>query len=247
MPSKYLEYCVYPENAFGNEFPVLPGFAIGKVINNAEKIDGANVDYLEIKLFQCCRKLCFMWHAGDAALSAERDFYSRTIKDAPSLFGEDAIKVQYHLEAMVLFGRSSLDIASNLFGWTLPDPFIRKRYDSFNDLVKAIQKGDSLDSIATYFKDLRDNKFSWLSFVADIERGRSLRDKIAHQTEFPIEYMELNPPSEKESPVVRIGKDSSDFLPLEDFVEELRKGVVSGFLTLEDLCAKHLLSLGENA
>lgn len=73
-----------------------------------------------------------MWYAGDQELLAEEDFYSITIKDAAALFGEDAIKVYYYLEAMALLARSALDIASFLFGWTLPDPFPRKRYDSFN-------------------------------------------------------------------------------------------------------------------
>jgi hypothetical protein len=67
-------------------------------------------------------------------------FYSGTIDDSPALFGEDAANVHYHLEALVLFARSSLDIAAAAFGELLPSPFPRKRYDSFNDLLKAIAK-----------------------------------------------------------------------------------------------------------
>jgi len=238
VPRDYLEYCIYPQSAFADRFSVLPGYQIANYIRYACDIEGADVEHLESKLFQSCRKLCLMWYAGDQALIAETDFYSITTKDSPALFGEDAIKVHYHLEAMVLFARSALDIASFLFGWTLPDPFTRKRYDSFNDLIKAILKGDRRLEISNYFETTRADEYSWLSLIAGIDRGRSLRDKIAHQTEFPIDYMELNPPSEKESPIVRLGKDR--YLPLEEFIERLRMGVIRGYLGIERLCGDNL-------
>jgi hypothetical protein len=240
MLRQYLEYTVYPEEPFEGQFDVLPGFGIVDIISNAEKVPGANVQALENKLLQSCRKLCLMWYASKEALKAEQEFYSTTIKDAPALFGEDAIKIHYHLEASVLFARSALDIAANLFGWTLPDPFPRKRYDSFNDLVKTIMNGDKRLSIALYLEVERRDKYSWLSFVAGRERGRSLRDKIAHQTEFPIDYMELNPPSEKESAIVRLGDELFEFLTLKQFIEELRGGVINSYLSLEDLSQQFL-------
>ena len=181
-----------------------------------------------------------MWHASEQALVAEEQFYSVTIKDSPALFGEDAIKVHYHLEAMILFARSALDIASFLVGWSLPDPFPRKRYDSFNDLIKNVLKEECRLSISDYFEKVRCDDLSWLSALAGITRGRSLRDKIAHQTEFPIDYRELNPPSEKESAIVWLGKGSDSFLPLEDFIEKLRIGVIEGYLCIEELCANYL-------
>jgi hypothetical protein len=237
---KYLEFCVYTKNVFADRFSILPGYQIADYISRACDTEDLDVWHLESKLNQSCRKLCLMWHASEQALVAEEDFYSVVIKDAPALFGEDAIKVHYHLEAMVLFARSALDIASFLFGWSLPDPFPRKRYDSFNDLIKNILKEEYRLSISEYFEKARSDELSWLSAIAGIDRGRSLRDKIAHQTEFPIDYKELNPPSEKESAIVRLGNGPDSFLPLGDFIEKLRTGVIEGYLCLEKLCADNL-------
>ena len=114
---------------------------------------------------------------------------------------------------MVLFARSALDIASRIFGELLPPPFQRKRFDSFNDLVKAITKGENRLLVALVFDILRSDPYSWLSLIADIEKGRSLRDKIVHQVGFPIEYMELSPNSEKESAVVVLDRKKYLFLP----------------------------------
>ena len=149
--------------------------------------------------------------------------------------------LNYHLEAFVLLARSALDISSTLFGWILPDPFPRNRFDSFNKLVKRILNIEDRLNIAKFFDNLRDDQKSWLSILASQEKGRSLRDKIAHQTEFPLEYIELNSPSEKESAVVYINDDC--FLALPDLVNKVRYGVVQGFLGLEALCAEHLLTI----
>lgn len=42
------------------------------------------------KIEQSVRKLLMMWSAGDYAVEAERDFYSKTIQEAPALVGRDA-------------------------------------------------------------------------------------------------------------------------------------------------------------
>jgi len=233
----YLKYCVYPQEYFNGKLSCLPGEKLESVIDWACSIEGADAKYLETKLQQSCRKLCYMWHAGEQAVMAEREFYSTTIQDAPALFGDDAVKIQYHLEAMVLFSRSALDIASTVFGWTLPDPFKKKRYDSFNSLVKSILTEDQKLPISSDFARLRDDKLSWLSMVSDAGKGRSLRDKLAHQMEFPIDYMELRANSEKEYPVVRM---HDHYLPLDDFITLLRDGVISGFLAFENLCYQNL-------
>lgn len=235
--SSYLKTCVYPRNPFDNLFAILPGERIEPHI---EKIvmDGIPTDRLERKLYQSCHKLCLMWQAGSNSIAAEEEFYCSTIKDAPALFGEDAINVNYHLEALVMFARSSLDIASTIFGCLLPDPFKKKRYDSLNSLVKEIINCDEKIEITPYFEELRKSKVSWLSIISNTHKGRSLRDKLAHQIEFPIDYLELNPPSEKESAIVWI--DSDQYLPLQEFVDELRIGTINGFLNFESLCLKQL-------
>lgn len=200
----------------------------------------SNIDkeYLLYKLAQSCRKLCMMYYASEKALKTERDFYSTTLKESPCLFGREAIELGFYLEAYVLLARASLEIASNVFGYLLPEPFNKKRYDSFNYLIKEIVKHEENLEISKYFIELREDKKSWLSIISDTEKGRSLRDKLAHQTEFPIIYTELYPWTEKEFPVVLI--DKNDFIELDDFVKKLREGVVEGFRILEQYCYKNI-------
>jgi len=61
----------------------------------------------------------------------------------------------------------------------------------------------------------RDEDRGWSGMLCGAERGRALRDKIAHQIEFPIDYEELHPPSENESSIVRLERDK--YPPLPDF------------------------------
>lgn len=65
----------------------------------------------------------------------------------------------------------------------------------------------------------------------------SLRDKLAHQTEFPIDYTELNPNSEKRYAVVKM---DDDFIPLQDFIDNLCHGVINGSLEFEKHCLAHI-------
>ena len=236
MNDSYLEVCVYPENAFDKQYDKLPAVQLYDAIEGYFEVSDDIFFLIKSKLEQSSRKLCMMWHASREALKAESDFYSRTIKDAPALFGEDAIIVHYHLESMILLARSAMDIGSTTFGWTLPDPFPKRQYDSFNKVVKEIQKNNE-DGLGAFVKNLREDDTSWLSLIAGSSRGRSLRDKLAHQTSFPIEYEELYPPSEKEYPVVRLkGKD----VPLETFVNDFCHGVISGYLFIENFCLQHI-------
>ncbi len=228
-PPSFLKTCVYPQEVFDGHYDILPGERIEENLGKIQNID-IDIGHLERKLHQSCHKLCLMWKAGAHSIEAEREFYSSTIKDAPALFGEDAIKVNYHLESLVLFARSALDVSSTIFGHLLPDPFTRKRLDSFNKLVKGITKeGDQID-IAPHFEELRENEVSWLSIISNTHKGRSLRDKITHQMDFPIDYEELHSPSEKETAIVWVNKNN--YLPLETFVPNLTCGVIECFLTL---------------
>jgi hypothetical protein len=103
--------------------------------------------------------------------------------------------------------------------------------DSFNDLLKFISKSGVPPNLASSVKAWRETEHGWLSLVADIEKGRSLRDKLAHQTEFPLCYVELRSGSEKESPAVRLEK--TFVLPLPEFINRLRIGVIDCFLSFE--------------
>ena len=174
-----------------------------------------------------------MWQAGDWALEAEAEFYSSTLKESPALFGMDAVNVIYHLEAFVLFARSSCDVASDVFGSLLPPPFTKNRFDSFNKLTKKIIDQGPED-LSRYFQSLRDSETSWLSIISGSTRGRALRDQISHQIEFPIEYAEYKTNIEKEYPIVLLSKDN--WIPLDEFIRHLRFGVIEGFRKIEQSC-----------
>jgi hypothetical protein len=169
-------------------------------------------------------------------LEAEREFYSTTLRESPALFGHEAIELFYHLEAFVFFARSSLDVAAAVFGPLL----LSKKLDSFNDLTKAIvgtKKRDSAgerlgDDFVAWVTAEREDPHGWMPVLCGDERGRALRDKVAHQTGFPIHYQELFVESEKEYAVVRLAKDVT--LPLDKFLDTVRDGVVENFLRFED-------------
>ena len=235
--SSFLKTCVFPQNPFDGKYEILPGKRIEPLLDKIQN-DEVSIEQLERKLHQSCHKLCLMWLAGLNSLEAVGEFYSITIKDAPALFGEDAIKVNYHLEALVLFARSALDVASTIFGYLLPDPFTKKRYDSFNKLVKEITNHSDKMEFAPQFKAWRNDEVSWLSIISNTHKGRSLRDKITHQMDFPIDYQELHPPSEKETAIVWINRDN--YLPLSDFVPILTHGVIDCFLMLETICLNEI-------
>lgn len=236
MLESYLELCIYPDRVLNGQFETLPTVRLHDIIEVNFEIEDKTFFLIRSKLEHSSRKICMMLHAAEEAIEAEKEFYSKTIQEAPVLFREDAIKIHYHLEALVLFARSAMDVASTAFGWTLPDPFERKRYDSFNKLVKDIIRLPSYE-LASIFQELRGDESSWLSIIAGLERGRSLRDKLAHQTGFPIDYTELSPNSEKRIAVVSVG---DKLIPLKEFIDSLCVGVVSGFLEIEKHSLRHI-------
>jgi hypothetical protein len=150
--------------------------------------------------------------------------------------------VHYHLEALVLLARAAMDIAAGAFGQLLPAPFTRGRYDSLNDLVKriAVDCGDL--PLGIHYGALSEDPSSWLGILTSVGDRRGLRDKLAHQMEFPIAYAEFREGSEKERAFVFVTNNTS--VPLETFVDDLRTGVVSGFLRLEDECLAALSGMG---
>lgn len=222
---------VFYDTALSKARPELPGDRLQAMFR---RMTPDRRDRLQGRLERTCRKLCLMWQAGDWALEADKEFGTSTLREAPALFGNEAVCVHYHLEALVLFARSALDIGAGIFGELLPKPFLQKRYDSFNDLVKQIGKSGP-PGLQLFFLPLRGSETSWLSILCGAERGRSLRDKIAHQTEFPLDYIELNPNSEKEYPVVHFGATRLP-IPLPEFIGELRNGVINGFMRIEEVC-----------
>ena len=232
MMRSSLELLLYPDVPFGGKFTPSPGVRLEAALSSMGEAEHRT--RCERKLWQACRKLALAWHGGDEALRAEEDFYLQTVREAPALFGEHALYVHYHLEALVLLARAAMDIAAGAFGPLLTPPFRRDRCDSLNDLVKGFESDGTGLPIGQYFRDLRQAPGSWLNILTSANGHRGLRDKLAHQMEFPIDYMELDPPSEKERAVVWVTRDLP--VPLVSFVDGLRGGVVQGFMKLEEEC-----------
>jgi hypothetical protein len=224
----WLKDLVYPSQLPpGLDAARLPGLYIERLLDY--EIDHQKCRRLESKLTHSCRKISMMCIAAERAKAAEEEFYMATIREAPVLFGDDAIEVAYHLESFIFFARSSLDVSSVIFGEFL----LNKHYDSFNDLSKAILKMSSkLKALSDHISTLRKDDYSWFSVLCGTERGRALRDKVAHQTGFPIDYEELTLDSEKENAVVRLSETVTR--PLDEFLDSVRNGVVGNFIKFED-------------
>jgi hypothetical protein len=232
---EYLRWCVYTDPLPpGIEPDRIPGLTIERLlVNREETIERSR--FLTSKLEHCCRKICMMCFAAERSYEAEREFYSVTIREAPALFGMDAIDVSYHLEAFVYFARSSLDVAAAIFGLLLLD----RSMDSFNDVTKKIVSSKRSGTAArldanfvSWVASERADKHGWLPVLCGEERGRALRDKIAHQTGFPIHYEELFVESEKEYAVIRLSKDTK--LPVKKFLDTVRDGVIENFIRFEE-------------
>lgn len=233
MDEEYLKICVYYAGALDDRFDPLPGIRLAEALDLSDlkvedwKLTGAKIE-------QSVRKLLMMWTAGEKALEAERDFYSTTIQEAPALYGKHAVEIQYHCEALIFFARSAMDLAAYAFGKLLPPPLSVKRSDSFNDLLKAIAKEGGNYPLATQIEDWRVTEPGWLPLIADMGKGRSLRDQLAHQKGFPIKYQDISLTSEKRSAFVILSGRKA--VPLKALVEMLCVGVVEAFRTFEDVC-----------
>lgn len=198
------------------------------------KIDQKKEELLHSKIENYSRKLCMMDYAGEQVIIAENDFMATQNRECPCLIWEDEIKILYHLESMILFGRSALDVAAYLFSSFLIKPYGGVRYDSFNKFSKQISssKDDNLKILKELFKDLEEKEYSTYRLLCGSERGRSLRDVISHQTILKVEYCETKMHSEKEYCHVVVNKFP---ISLEIFINKICFEVISIFFTIEDL------------
>ena len=195
------------------------------------------IKLLSTKIANYCRKLYMMHLAGEKTLLWEQEFISTQNREMPVLIWEDEIEMLYHLEAMILFGRSALDIGAYVFTRLLLPPIGQKRIDSFNDFSKNILKSnDEYSELKVALQALENNEESWYRLLCGITKGRSLRDKIAHQTVIHIDYRETRPYSEKEYCHVILGKYQG--VPLEKFITDLSSGVMNFCLLSEDVIVK---------
>lgn len=236
MDPGYLKSCVYFEGALDNRFDPLPGVRLAEALHLSH-LEVEDWKRTAAKIEQSVRKLLMMWTAGEKAIEAEREFYSATVQEAPVLYGQNAIEIQYHCEALVFFARSAMDLAGYAFGKLLPPLLSVKRADSFNDLLKAIVKQGPDHPLTILIESWRVAEPGWLPLIAGLEKGRSLRDQLAHQKGFPLDYRDISLTSDKRSAVVVL--NHRDTIPLKALIETLRVGVVEAFRTLEEVCVEH--------
>jgi len=160
-------------------------------------------------------------------------------QEFPALIWEEEIELLYHLEAMILFARSALDLGAYVFSSFLPSSISQPSVDSFNEFSKRILKtvDDSISELRDALRELEDDDESWYRLLCGTSKGRSLRDKIAHQTIVHIDYRPIRPNSDKEVCHVIMGS-YWHAVSLPDFVDRLCSGVVGFCLTAEDLIAR---------
>lgn len=192
--------------------------------------DEPHLDILATKIENTCRKIVMMSKAGAKAINCEEEIMLGQDREFPTLIWDDEIELLYHLEAMILFARSALDMAAYVFSAFL----LKKRIDSYNKFCQSVKNASDLKLTALReminLKESIDT--SWLNILRGREKGHSLRDKIAHQTIVKIEYQKIRSTDEDlYCHVVTRGKA----IPLEEFVKEVVEGVIDFCLMAEDI------------
>ena len=194
------------------------------------QLDDDKISQISAKIENTCRKILMMHHGGQQALEYENEFMSTQNRSMPALIWDSEIRISYHLEAMILFGRSALDI----FTYVLTELFLNSRTDSFNSFRKTL-----ITDIEPKLLPLRDiilskqsDETSWLNIVCSNEQSRSVRDKIAHQTIVRIEYYPTDSKSDKEYCHVEINGKA---ILLDDFINKVCEGVFQFCISAEDI------------
>lgn len=231
-----------PECEIGAFYGREPGRALEPGIESIMQKAGVAADRQQIvttKLYNYCRKLYMMHAAGRKTIQAEASFILGQNREFPALIWEEEIELLYHLEAMILFARSALDLGACVFSSFLSSSISQPSVDSFNDFSKRILKtaDDSISELRDALRELEDDEDSWYRLLCGTSKGRSLRDKIAHQTIVHIDYRPIRPNSDKEFCHV-IMDNYWHAVPLPDFVDRLCSGVVGFCLIAEDLIVR---------
>ncbi len=145
------------------------------------------------------------------------------------LWGIYEIEVLYHIETMVLFARSILDFFTYVLAYFLID----LRLDSFTKFCKIILNSNN-NQIVLLKKKINSylNKNSnWINILSSLN-GRSLRDKIAHQTIIKLEYHYISETSDKVYCHINF---NNNLIPLNQFVKGICDGVIEFCLFTEEL------------
>lgn len=229
----YLDLVYGPETPFRSAWSRLP---FEKFATHFDEIiqlfhlDNTQIDTIAAKVENACKKILMMWYAGQKTIEWENEFILTQNRYCPALIWDDEVEFLYHLEAMILFGRSALDISAYVFATLL----LNSRMDSFNRFRKSLMKvsDPKIVPLKNILLSKQANETSWLNILCGYERGRSVRDQISHQTIARIEYLESRPNSEKEYCHVVIYDKA---LPLKEFIDELCNGVIHFCISAEDI------------
>jgi len=200
------------------------------VCKSASALDKVHRNVLINKIKNTCRKILMMSKAGANAIDCEEEIMLGQDREFPALIWDDEIELLYHIEAMILFGRSALDVAAYVFSTFL----LKRRTDSFHEFCKLLMKASdsNLLGLQKAIASKESIKTSWLNVLRSGDKRRSVRDKIAHQTIVRIEYSRIKPDWEDLFCHVAIEDEE---LPLEKFVDEVNDGVIDFCILAEDV------------
>ncbi len=238
--SLYLDLIYGPDSEIACHYGREPGRALEsrlEAIYAAVASSEQQRGIVHAKIPNYCKKLYMMHLAGKKTLEREEQFIVTQFRESPALIWEDEIEILYHLESMIVLGRSALDIAAYIFGIVLLSPLGKTRVDSFHNFAKRLltQSDASLTKLRGILECADQDEQSWYRILVGTMKGRSLRDQIIHQTIVGIDYFETSPNSEREYCHVVIGRNPIlTKVPLAEFVNGLRRGVINFILRAED-------------
>ncbi|KKN09838.1 hypothetical protein LCGC14_1042610 [marine sediment metagenome] len=223
---------------FGDEFPFdfemegLPFSRIYYYLNKIAEIKNMDVSTkgnIYLKIENASRRLLMMLIAKKKAKDSEFPARLNIGQIFDPLIGLYEIEALYHIEAMILFARTILDIFTYVSAYFL----INLRIDSFTKFCKKVISSHdiNLEPLKTKIEFIIYDKNSWIHVLSSISK-RSLRDKIAHQTVIKLEYKET---SETSDIVYCYINFNNKLIPLDKFLDGLCNGVIDFCLFIEQL------------
>ncbi len=198
-------------------------------ITKKDNLDDSIKRNISSKIENASRRLLMMLMAKKKAIGFELRARLEVSQYLDPLFSLYEIEVLYHIEAMILFARSILDI----FTYVSAHFLINSRLDSFTKFCKIIlkSKDNNLKLFKFKIKSYLDDQYNWIHILSSIN-GRSLRDKIVHQTFIKLEYHEIHETSEKVYCHINF---NDNLIPFNEFIENICSGVIDFCLLTEDI------------
>lgn len=203
--------------------------------NGGLPLDELHRNILISRIENTCRKILMMSKAGIKTIDCEEEIMLGQDREFPALMWDDEIELLYHIEAMILFARSALDIAAYVFSAFL----LKRRTDSLHEFCKLLMKTSdaNLVDLQKAITSEGSVKTSWLNILRGREKGRSVRDKIAHQTAVRIEYERVKQDWEDLFCHVVVEDQT---IALKKFVDEVNNGVIDFCILAEDVILSYV-------